>query len=71
MRLPHFLTLAPSGVFHFRLRVPRAHRHALGREVRHSLRTREPGAAQLAAQVLAQRYALAFRTGRVEVVPRR
>ena len=64
MRLPHFLTLAPSGVFHFRLRVPRAQRHALGREVRHSLRTREPRAAQLAAQVLAQRYAAAFRTGR-------
>jgi integrase len=64
MRLPHYLALSPSGVFHFRLRVPRAQRHALGREVRHSLRTREPGAAQLAAQVLAQRYALAFRAGR-------
>lgn len=64
MKLPHYLTLSPSGVFHFRLRVPRAQRHALGREIRHSLRTREPGAAQIAAQVLARRYALIFRKGR-------
>ena len=67
MKLPHYLTLSPSGVFHFRLRVPPSHRHALGREIRHSLRTREPHAAQLAAQVFAQRYALAFREGRAVV----
>ncbi len=54
MRLPHYLTLAPSGVFHFRLRVPRVQRVALGRKVRRSLRTREPHAAQLAAQVTVQ-----------------
>lgn len=64
MRLPHYLTLSPAGVFHFRLRVPPSHRQALGREIRHSLRTREPHTAQLAAQVFAQRYALAFREAR-------
>ena len=63
MRLPHFLTLAPSGFFHFRLRVPLAHRDALGREVRASLRTRDRRTAQLVAQVLAQRYASAFGRG--------
>ncbi len=63
MRLPHYLALSPSGVFHFRQRVPRQHRAALGREIRLSLRTREPRAAQLAAQALAGRYALAFRSG--------
>lgn len=63
MRLPHYLTLSPSGVYHFRLRVPRHQQHAMGREVRLSLRTRERSAAQVAAQVLAQRYAPAFRAG--------
>lgn len=63
MRLPHFLTLAPSGVFHFRMRVPPAQRLTLGREVRASLRTRDRRTAQLVAQVLAQRYALAFSAG--------
>ena len=57
MRLPHFLTLAPSGVFHFRLRVPPAHRSTLGREVRASLRTRDRHTAQVSALALAQRYA--------------
>ena len=63
MRLPHYLTLAPSGVFHFRLRLPAAQRAARGlREVRLSLGTRDRRTAQIAALALAQRYAQALST---------
>jgi integrase len=58
MRLPHYLTLAPSGVFHFRFRLPAALRETLGRrEVRLSLGTRDTHTAQVSALALAQRYA--------------
>ena len=63
MRLPHYLTRAPSGVFHFRMRLPAVQRAALGRrEVRLSLGTRDRRTAQIAALTLAQRYAQALGT---------
>ena len=49
MRLPHYVRRAPSGVFHFRKRIP-------GGEIRRTLRTRDPMTAQLRALQLAGLY---------------
>lgn len=47
MRLPHHLTQEPSGVFYFRLTVPKALRQALSkREIWHSLQTKDPAQAK-------------------------
>ena len=58
MRIPTYLVKSKTGVYHFRLMVPHALRHALGRVVfKRSLRTRDPQKAQLLALSLALRYA--------------
>ncbi|GAA0913087.1 site-specific integrase [Rothia nasimurium] len=47
MRIPHYLVKAPSGVFHFRRRMPAVLRHLLGRSViKKSLQTRDVGLAR-------------------------
>ena len=70
MRFPHYLSLAPSGVFHFRLRLPAGQRAALGRrEVRLSLGTRDRRTAQIAALALAQRYALPLSAAQGQDMP--
>lgn len=58
MRLPNYLQLAPSGVWHFRQRVPADLLHIFKRKfVKHSLRTRDVLASQRLALALADRYA--------------
>lgn len=47
MRIPHYLVKAPSGVFHFRRRMPAVLRHLLGRSViKKSLQARDVGLAR-------------------------
>lgn len=61
MRLPHHLLRHPSGMFHFRLIVPRDLRAALSKAVvKISLRTRDPAIARGHAYALGARYAAAF-----------
>ncbi len=61
MRLPHHLLRHASGVFHFRLVVPRDLHGAVGlRVIKRSLRTRDPRTAQTAAWELSASYARAF-----------
>jgi integrase len=61
MRLPHHLLRHASGVYHFRLVVPRDLHAAIGvRVVKRSLRTRDPNIAKMAAWSLSASYALAF-----------
>lgn len=58
MRLPNYLQLAPSGVWHFRQRVPADLLHIFKqRFVKHSLRTRDVLTAQRLALAFADRYA--------------
>ena len=61
MRIPHYLTRAPSGRYTFRLLIPRHLRDTLGRKViKHSLRTTDLATARATALVLASRYARIF-----------
>lgn len=61
MRIPHYLTRAPSGRYIFRLRVPDSLRMAFGRTViKHTLRTADTLTAHRHALELASRYAHAF-----------
>lgn len=65
MRLPHHLLRHASGVWHFRLTVPRDLHDALGlRIIKRSLRTRDPASAQVWAYVLSAQYAQVFREAR-------
>jgi integrase len=58
MRLPSYLQLAPSGVWHFRQRVPADLLHIFKQKfVKHSLRTRDVLTAQRLALAFADRYA--------------
>lgn len=64
MRIPNYLRLAPSGVWHFRQRLPSHHARKTGRtEVTRSLHTRDLLTAQKRALGLVERYAqtLTFR----------
>lgn len=61
MRLPHHLLRHASGVYHFRLVVPRDLHAAVGlRIIKRSLRTRDPRAAKIGAWALSASYARAF-----------
>lgn len=61
MRLPHYLHLAPSGVWHFRQRLPAYLTSVSGRAfIKVSLHTRDTQEAQWHALALARRYALVF-----------
>ncbi len=61
MRIPHYLTRAPSGRYIFRLRVPDSLRMVFGRKViKHTLRTADTLTAHRYALELASRYAHAF-----------
>jgi len=61
MKLANYLRLAPSGVFHFRHRVPAKLMEKFGvKEFSQSLRTRDPMTAQLRALRMAQAYAQAI-----------
>jgi hypothetical protein len=61
MRIPNYLHLAPSGVWHFRQRLPIHVVRTTGRkEVKQSLRTRDLFTAQRRALDLVQAYAQAF-----------
>jgi hypothetical protein len=64
MRIPHYLYLAPSGVWHFRQRIParRSGMQGCG-VVRRSLRTNNLLTAQRRALDLLERYAQAFASG--------
>ena len=65
MRLPHHLVRHTSGMWHFRLSVPRDLHDALGlRIIKRSLRTRDPASAQVWAYVLSAQYAQVFREAR-------
>ncbi|WP_157511052.1 DUF6538 domain-containing protein [Frateuria sp. Soil773] len=60
MRIPNYLRLAPSGIWHFRQRIPsRQTRKAGKHEVTRSLRTRDLLTAQQRALILVQAYAQA------------
>ncbi len=61
MKIPHHLHLAPSGVWHFRRRVPADLVAPLGRTyLKHSLRTRVLRMAQVRAMALSVQYETAF-----------
>ena len=61
MRLAHHLQRHPSGVWHFRMTVPRDLRALLGlRYIKKSLRTRDPMRARLGAYTLSAHYAQIF-----------
>lgn len=67
MRLAHHLLRHASGVFHFRLVVPRDLQSFLGlRIIKRSLRTRDPKLARWWAYVLGARYAEIFARARDE-----
>lgn len=71
MRLPHHLVRNPSGLFHFRLKVPADLRAIIGvAVVKISLRTRDPRLAQIYSHALSLRYAQAFAEGRGAAVPK-
>lgn len=64
MRLAHHLLLHRSGVWHFRLIVPRDLHASLGRRViKKSLGTRDPATARLWAYTLGAHYASTLRQG--------
>lgn len=61
MRLPNYLFLAPSGVWHYRQRIPGAIARRMGRTfIKRSLATCDPKTAQLRALTLSTRYAQIF-----------
>ena len=63
MRIPNYLRLAPSGIWHFRQRLPSNQSLKTGRtEITRSLRTRDLLTAQRRALDLAQAYAHSFTT---------
>ena len=65
MRLAHHLIRHPSGVWHFRLVVPRRLHAVLGLKIiKRSLGTRDPTAARLLAYALGGHYAQAFAEAR-------
>lgn len=65
MYLPHHLLRHPSGVYHFRLVVPKDLRPAFGKSIiKVSLRTKEPIQARTYAYVLGARYAQAISDAR-------
>lgn len=65
MRLPHHLLRHASGMWHFRLTVPRDLHAVMGlRIIKRSLRTRDPTEARAWAYVLSARYAQAFMEAR-------
>jgi hypothetical protein len=65
MRLAHHLLRHPSGMWHFRLTVPRDLHATLGlRVIKKSLGTHDPVAARTWAYVLSARYAQLFATVR-------
>lgn len=71
MRLAHHLLRHPSGIYHFRLSVPRDLKEAVGKGViKHSLRTRDVSVARAYAYALGARYAAAFAALRVERMPK-
>lgn len=71
MRLPHNLIRHPSGVFHFRLRVPPDLYGSVSvKVIKRSLRTRCPRTAQAWAYVLTARYHAAFITLRSGTMPK-
>lgn len=71
MRLAHRLLRHPSGVYHFRLIVPRDLNEVVGKGViKRSLRTRDVGVARAHAYALGARYAAAFAALRVERMPK-
>jgi integrase len=71
MHLPHHLVRSASGIFHFRLKVPRDLRAAIGLAiVKISLRTRDAKLAQVYSHALSLRYAQAFAEGRGIAVPK-
>lgn len=71
MRLAHNLLRHPSGVYHFRLRVPRDLLDVLGRRViKVSLRTRDAAVARAYAYAYGARYAAAFAAYRAERMPK-
>ena len=70
MRLAHHLLRHPSGMWHFRLIVPRALQALIGRKViKQSLRTRDPVMAKAWAYALGARYAQAFGRAREMGMP--
>ena len=72
MKIPHYLYRAPSGVWHFRQRLPASLSRAAGRRcVKHSLRTCDVRDAQFRAITLAQRYAQCFEWLRSHAVSRK
>lgn len=61
MRLPHHLVRSATGIFHFRMRVPRDAQPDIGCAIlKRSLHTRDPQVARAYAYVLSARYAQAF-----------
>jgi len=65
MRIPHYLVLSVSGVYHFRLKVPADAQAALGvRVLKQSLRTRDTRTAQIHSSLLYLRYASAIAAAR-------
>lgn len=65
MYLPHHLLRHPSGVYHFRLVVPKDLREAFGKSIiKVSLRTKDPMEARTYAYVLGARYAQAISDAR-------
>lgn len=65
MKLNHYLSLAPSGTWHFRQRVPADLIRVFGcRFLKRSLRTRDPLIAQRLALGMADAYAQAIRRAR-------
>ncbi|MBE1161113.1 DUF6538 domain-containing protein [Dyella acidiphila] len=61
MRIPNYLQRAPSGIWHFRQRIPAHSAQKLGKvEVKRSLQTRDLFTAQRRALALVQAYAQAF-----------
>lgn len=61
MRLAHHLLLGPTGIWSFRLVVPRALREVVGKGIiKHSLRTRDVAVARAYAYAYGARYAAAF-----------
>lgn len=64
MRLPNYLVLSSTGVYHFRWKVPKRFQGPLGlKVVKRSLGTRDARVAHLQALVLASRYAVALQGG--------
>ncbi|HDS1127581.1 TPA: tyrosine-type recombinase/integrase [Stenotrophomonas maltophilia] len=64
MRLPNYLVVSSTGVYHFRWKVPKRFQGPLGlKVVKRSLGTRDARVAHLQALVLASRYAVAAQGG--------